>query len=223
MTDDKAKETEIMIEDPSSADEEAQNEELNIPESLPLLPVRDIVVFNYMILPLFVGREKSVRAVDAALNGNRYVLICTQKDDKVEDPEADDLYKVGTVGMIMRMLKMPDGRLKVLIQGLSRARIKKYTSGQEYNQAEIELIREKEIKEFGPEGEALLRVGREQTEKVLSLRGIDSSEIMAVLNNVDEHGRLADLIASNLRMKTEKAQTILECEDPVERLKLVND
>ncbi|MGM0610216.1 MAG: endopeptidase La [Thermodesulfobacteriota bacterium] len=223
MTDDKAKETEIMIEDPSSADEESQNEELNIPESLPLLPVRDIVVFNYMILPLFVGREKSVRAVDAALNGNRYVLICTQKDDKVEDPEADDLYKVGTVGMIMRMLKMPDGRLKVLIQGLSRARIKKYTSGQEYNQAEIELIREKEIKEFGPEGEALLRVGREQTEKVLSLRGIDSSEIMAVLNNVDEHGRLADLIASNLRMKTEKAQTILECEDPVERLKLVND
>ncbi len=223
MSEESTKNTEIMIEDPSVADEESRDEEMNIPESLPLLPVRDIVVFNYMILPLFVGREKSVRAVDAALNNNRYVLICTQKDDKVDDPGEEDIYKVGTVGMIMRMLKMPDGRLKVLVQGLSRARIQKYNSGEEYNEAQIELIKEKEIKEFGPEGEALLRVGREQTEKVLNLRGIDASEIMAVLNNVDDHGRLADLIASNLRMKTETAQNILECVDPVERLKLVNE
>ncbi len=212
-----------MIEDPSTSEGESQGGELNIPEELPLLPVRDIVVFNYMILPLFVGREKSVQAVNAALNGNRYVLICTQNDEKVDEPGEEDIYQIGTVGMIMRMLKMPDGRLKVLVQGLSRAKIKNFSPGEEYDQADIELIKEKEIKEFGPEGEARLRVAREQTEKVLNLRGIDPSEIMTVLNNVDEHGRLADLIASNLRMKTEEAQKILECVDPVERLQIVND
>lgn len=89
-----------------------------IPGIMPVLPVRDIVVFNYMILPLFVGREKSVKAVDAALSGDRYILILSQKDETVDNPGPDDMHQVGTVGMIMRMLKMPDGRLKVLVQGL---------------------------------------------------------------------------------------------------------
>ncbi|MGX9365223.1 endopeptidase La [Desulfoplanes sp. PS50] len=197
--------------------------EADIPTSLPVLPVRDIVVFNYMILPLYVGREKSVQAIDEALNRNRYVLICTQKDEDVEDPEADDLFTVGTVGMIMRMLKMPDGRLKVLVQGLARARVKEFTRHQPYDEARIELIEEQEISELGPEQEALLRTVKEQTERILSLRGIDTSEIMAVLNSVNQHGRLADLVVSNLRVKPLDAQKILECEDPVERLILVNE
>jgi ATP-dependent Lon protease len=197
--------------------------EADIPTSLPVLPVRDIVVFNYMILPLYVGREKSVQAIDEALNRNRYVLICTQKEEEVEDPDADDLFTVGTVGMIMRMLKMPDGRLKVLVQGLARARIKEFIRHQPYDEARIELIEEQEITELGPEQEALLRTVKEQTEKILSLRGIDTSEIMAVLNSVNQHGRLADLVVSNLRVKPLDAQKILECEDPVERLILVNE
>ena len=200
-----------------------ESDESGIPTTLPVLPVRDIVVFNYMILPLFVGREKSVQAIDEALNRDRYVLICTQKDETVDEPTPDDLYTTGTVGMIMRMLKMPDGRLKVLVQGLARARVKKFVRHEPYDEALVEIVQEQEVSDLGPEQEALLRTVKEQTEKILSLRGIDTSEIMAVLNSVNEHGRLADLVVSNLRIKPTDAQKILECEDPVKRLVLVNE
>ena len=194
----------------------------DIPQVLPVLAVRDIVVFNYMILPLFVGREKSVKAVDAALAGDRYILILTQKDEAVEDPTHEELYMTGTVGMIMRMLKMPDGRLKVLVQGLARAKVTQFKSGDPYHIAELEPLMEPETGPLTPEQEALVRSSREQSERILTLRGISSQDIMSVLNNVSEPGRLADLIASNLRMKVEAAQKILECHDPMERLEQVN-
>ncbi len=202
---------------------QAQEGEIDIPSSMPLLPVRDIVVFNYMILPLFVGRDKSVQAIDAALNDNRYLLLCAQKDEQTEDPGPDDVYQTGTVALIMRMLKMPDGRLKVLVQGISRARIKKFTQTDSLDMVEVDMLKDKEFSEPTSESEALLRASREQSEKILGLRGIDASEIMAVLNTVDDPGRLADLVASNLRMKPAEAQKILECEDPLQRLKMVND
>lgn len=204
----------------ASADSAAQ--EAEIPSTMPLLAVRDIVVFNYMILPLFVGREKSVQAVDAALNSNRYILICTQRDETVDEPGPDDLYTTGTVAMIMRMLKMPDGRLKVLVQGLTRAKITNFVQHHPYDSVEVETIDELVVENPGPEEEALLRSVKEQSEKILNLRGIDSTEIMNVLNSVNEHGRLADLVASNLRMKSSEAQRILESHDPIERLNLVN-
>ncbi len=195
----------------------------DIPAVMPVLPVRDIVVFNYMILPLFVGREKSVKAVDAALSGDRYILILSQKDETIDDPKAGDMYQVGTVGMIMRMLKMPDGRLKVLVQGLSRARVKRFVTDDPFHLAEVEALSEVEGKDLTAEQEALIRSSRELSEKILSLRGISPADIMGVLNSVAEPGRLADLIASNLRMKVADAQAILECEEPVERLRMVND
>jgi ATP-dependent Lon protease len=195
----------------------------DIPQVLPVLAVRDIVVFNYMILPLFVGREKSVQAVDAALAGDRYILILTQKDEGVEDPTPDDLYMTGTVGMIMRMLKMPDGRLKVLVQGLARAKVKRFTSNDPYHIAELTPIIEPEAGGLSPEQEALVRSSREQSERILTLRGISSADIMSVLNSVSDPGRLADLIASNLRMKVDAAQKILECVEPFKRLELVNE
>ncbi|PKN09302.1 MAG: endopeptidase La [Deltaproteobacteria bacterium HGW-Deltaproteobacteria-8] len=195
----------------------------DIPAIMPVLPVRDIVVFNYMILPLFVGRDKSVKAVDAALSGDRYILILSQKDETVDDPKAEDMYQVGTVGMIMRMLKMPDGRLKVLVQGLSRARVKRFVTDDPFHLAEVEALPEAEGKDLTSEQEALVRSSRELSEKILSLRGISPADIMGVLNSVAEPGRLADLIASNLRMKVADAQAILECEEPVERLRMVND
>ncbi|MFO7726848.1 MAG: endopeptidase La [Desulfonatronovibrio sp.] len=201
----------------------AKDGEIDIPSTMPLLPVRDIVIFNYMILPLFVGREKSVQAIDAALNNNRYLLVCTQKDEQTEDPGPDDVYQTGTVALIMRMLKMPDGRLKVLVQGIGRARIKKFTQTDPLDMVEVEMIKDKEFNDPTSESEALLRAAREQSEKILGLRGIDAAEIMAVLNTVDDPGRLADLVASNLRMKPTEAQKILECEDPLERLRMVND
>lgn len=192
------------------------------PTTLPVLAVRDIVVFNYMILPLFVGREKSVNAVEAAMTSNRYVMILTQKDESVENPEHEDLYLTGTVCMIMRMLKMPDGRLKVLVQGVSRARVKRFIGSEPFHIAEIEAIPEAESGELDATQEALVRSSREQSEKILTLRGISSADIMSVLNSVNEPGRLADLIASNLRMKVDVAQSILECGEPVKRLTLVN-
>ncbi len=194
-----------------------------IPGVLPVLAVRDIVVFNYMILPLFVGREKSIKAVDAALAGDRYLLILTQKEEQTDDPGPDDVFHTGTVCMIMRMLKMPDGRLKVLVQGLSRARVRQFVSQDPYHLARVELIPERDFKDLTPEHEALVRASREQSEKILTLRGIAPGDIMGVLNSVEEPGRLADLIASNLRMKVEDAQRILAAVDPIERLRLVSE
>ncbi len=214
---------EAMIEvSPAEAGGEDASQ-LEIPHELPVLPVRDIVVFNYMILPLFVGREKSVAAVDTSLNTSRFILILTQKDEKVDEPGEQDLHKVGTVAMIMRMLKMPDGRLKVLVQGLSRARVTAFHEGDKHHMAEIQPIEEPSLVEHGPEVEALMRASREQSEKIMQLRGISSPDITAVLGSVEEPGRLADLIASNLRVKVEDAQAILECEEPVKRLQLVNE
>ncbi|MBI4805812.1 MAG: endopeptidase La [Desulfovibrio sp.] len=231
MTIENDKETEVTViaedhqehpvsEDPTAAGPDQAK--LDIPAILPVLPVRDIVVFNYMILPLFVGREKSVAAVDAALNSNRYILILTQKDEKVDEPGPEDLYETGTVGMIMRMLKMPDGRLKVLVQGLTRARVRRFTKTEPQLEALAEVLEEAETKEVGVGEEAMMRAAREQSEKILSLRGISATDIMSVLNSVNEPGRLADLIASNLRMRVEEAQKILETLDPVSRLELVN-
>ncbi len=114
---------------PRTVPEDEQSREVgpDFPNRLPVLPVRDVVLFNYTILPLFVGREASVKAVEAALNGSRYMLILTQKDEQVDRPMPDDLHEVGTVVMIMRMLKLPDGRLKLLVQGVSRARALAFT------------------------------------------------------------------------------------------------
>ncbi len=193
-----------------------------LPKQLPMLAVRDIVVFNYMIIPLFVGRDKSIKSIEAALNDKRYLIVSTQQDEKTEEPQVEDVYKIGTVAMIMRMLKMPDGRLKVLVQGLSRAKITNTIQEDPYPIVEVEPIQEQEVKEIGPDEEAQMRTAREQSEKIISLRGMDTSEIMTVLNSVEEPGRLADLIASNLRMQTSTAQAILECQEPMERLQLVN-
>ena len=194
----------------------------DIPRVLPVLPVRDVVIFNYMMLPLFVGREASVQAVDAALNGNRYMMILTQKDESVETPRPEDLHRVGTVVTIMRMLKMPDGRLKLLVQGLTRARALAITEGKPYLEADVELLPEREEHPAGLEVEANMRAARDQSEKILQMRGINNPEIAAVLSSVDHPGRLADLISANLRLKVGEAQEILECLDPVKRLALVN-
>lgn len=225
MTEDMMNSTPIITEEEvlsGALEHDAEGTLPEFPAELPVLPVRDIVVFNYMILPLFVGREKSIQAVDAALNGSRYMMITTQKDEGTEDPSPEDLHTTGTVVMIMRMLKMPDGRLKVLVQGVSRAKVERFTSTEPYLMAEVNGLEEIEIEDVSVETEAMMRAVREQSEEILSLRGVATSEIMSVLNTVHDPGRLADLIAANLRMKVPDAQSILECNDPLERLDLVN-
>lgn len=193
----------------------------SIPDTLPVLPVRDVVIFNYMILPLFIGRDKSVQAVDAALKNGRHLLVCAQKEEATEDPKPEDLYEVGTVVQVMRMLKMPDSRVKILVQGVSRARVTGYRQVEPFLEARIETLPE-QIPVVDATVEALLRSVREQSEKVLTLRGLSSPDVLAVLQGVDDPGRLADLIAANMRMKTADAQRILEAENPIDRLMLVN-
>ncbi|MGL4721706.1 MAG: endopeptidase La [Desulfovibrionaceae bacterium] len=193
----------------------------DIPTSMPVLPVRDIVVFNYMIVPLIVGREKSIEALEVALENNRHILICTQKDKEVEEPSPEDIYRTGTIAAVLRVLKLPDNRIKILVQGLSRARIRDIVSVNPFMEAEIEPLQEEE-NNISSEEEALMRSAREQCDKILSIRGLSTRDIMPLLNSIDSPGHLADLIAANLRLKVEAAQNILECINPTERLRIIN-
>lgn len=224
--DDPAKEAEEIIFGGAEgeADQEGGDEkELEIPDALPILTVRDIVVFPYMIIPLFVGREKSISAIDSALGSNRMVLLLTQKEVEAENPTVDDIYQVGTVGLIMRMLKLPDGRVKVLVQGLSKARVVKIMQEEPYFSAEIEKIKEQKSEEMTIETEALVRTVKEQMDKIVSLGKNILPDIMIVIENMEEPGRLADLIASNMGLKTDQAQEVIELEEPVARLRKVGE
>lgn len=194
-----------------------------IPDTVPLMPVRDVVIFTDMLLPLFIGREKSVRAVEEAVSKNNYVMLVTQKDTTVEDPKPADMYDVGTVGRVLRMLKLPDGRLKALIQGVARAKIVSFVRKKAVYRVKIQLIEEKIPEVNKIEIEALMRMVREQCEKILSLRGELNSEISAILQSIEDPGKLADLVASNLRLKIDESQKLLEIADSFERLRKVND
>ncbi|MEW6215466.1 MAG: endopeptidase La, partial [Nitrospirota bacterium] len=203
--------------------EQKSDKEIEIPDNLPVLPVRDIVVFPYMILPLFVGREMSIKAIEYSLSTNRVVLLLTQKDLNIENPTPEDLYSLGTVGIVMRMLKLPDGRVKILVQGLSKAKALTYSQTEPFFKAYIEKISEKKPEMLTIENEAQMRTVKEQLDKVVSLGKTMLPDVMGVMENIEDPGRLADLIASNLGLKTEHAQEVLEMIDPVQRLKRVSE
>ncbi len=204
-------------------DNRQENEELKIPDILPLLPVRDVVVYPYMILPLFVGREISIAAVDHALAGDRLIFLATQKDVGDEEPAPEAIYSFGTVAMIMRMLKLPDGRVKILVQGLSKGRITEYVESKPYYSVRIERISEPVIPEHTLETEALIRTVKEQLTKIITLGKALTPEVMVIVENMQEPGSLADLISSNIGLKVEESQGLLEIIDPLERLKRVNE
>lgn len=196
---------------------------VEIPETLPMLPVRDIVVFPYMILPLYVGREASIRAVEESLTKNRLIFLASQKELTEENPTEGSIYKVGTIAMIMRMRKLSDGRVKILIQGVSKGRILSYAKSAPHFEVQVEKIEEGQSKHPPVEYEAMIRNAKEQLEKVIALGRMLSPDILLVLDDVTDPGRLADLIASNLGLKVSDSQRVLETLDPKERLKLVND
>ncbi|HKN18419.1 MAG TPA: endopeptidase La, partial [Dissulfurispiraceae bacterium] len=207
----------------ADANNKDETKEVEIPDTVPVLPVRDIVIFPYMILPLFVGRDISIKAIDHALNTNRMVLLLAQKDLNVEAPTTDDLYLMGTVCMIMRMLKLPDGRVKILVQGLSKARVKVFTQQEPFFMAGITKVGEEKPAEASIENEALIRNVKEQMDKVVNLGKTVLPDVMVVIENIEDPGRLADLITANLGLKTDQAQEILEMSDPVMRLTRVGE
>ena len=200
-----------------------EEREVEIPTLLPILPVRDIVIFPYMILPLFVGREVSIKAIEHALASNKMVLLITQKDVNVETPVTDDLYTMGTAGTILRTLKLPDGRLKILVQGLAKAKILKFTQTDPFYIGEIEKVVDEKLPELTIEIEALMRSIKEQMDKSVSLGKSLLPDVMVLIENIDDPGKLADLVASNLSLKAEQAQEILEITDPGLRLKKISE
>ncbi len=202
---------------------EEEDKTTEIPTTLPLLPVRDVVVFTDMLLPLFVGREKSVRAVEEAAAGPGFVFLATQKDAVVENPSVDEIYHTGTVGRVLRILKLPDGRVKVLVQGVAKATIAGFLRRRAPFRVQIELLPETVLEKVTIEAEALMRNVRDQAEKILALRGELSTDVTSILQNIEDPGKLADLVASNLRLKIEESQALLEINDPLLRLKRVND
>jgi ATP-dependent Lon protease len=198
-------------------------DQVRIPDDLPVLPLRDMVVYPFIIAPLSVAREISIQAVDQALADNRMILLTAQRDKDEEDPTEDDLYETGTVAVIMRMLKLPDGRIRVLVQGVCRARVTEFTSRQPYLHAKIERINDQPYDPASIEKEALMRSVKRLLERSSSLGKNLPSEVMVIANNLEDPGRLADLTASNLDLKVEECQDILDILDPIARLKRVHD
>ncbi len=198
----------------------------DIPKTMPLMPVRDVVVFSDMVAPLYVGRDRSVRSVEDAVGGKGLIFLAAQKVPETEAPEPDDIYTVGTVARILRVLKLPDGNIKALVQGICRASIKRYSRKKGFYKVQIEL-RDEPAKKTGKtvslETEALIRNVRDSALKILALRGEVTNEVQIVLEGIDHPGRLADLVAANLRLKVSESQSLLETDDAQKRLNMVND
>ncbi len=202
--------------------QEAKTSQVEIPDVLPLLPVRDIVIYPYMMLPLFVGRDVSIRAVEESLARDRLIFLVAQKNSAEDNPAPADIYRVGTVASVMRMLKLADGRVKILVQGLSKGEVESYQKEKPFFEVKIRKVQEPALQEVPIEVEALMRNVKEKIEQILNLKNLPP-EIVMVTDNISDPGVLADLVASNLRLKIEESQGILEIFEPVARLKKVNE
>src|SRR2546427_2202947 len=211
-----------MNMEPVTADQTPDQQTVTRPDVLPVLPLPDVVVFPYMIVPLFVNGDRSAKAVDQTLSENRMILLVSQKNPDVDDPKAEDLHDFGTVSVIMRMLKLPDGRIRILVQGFSRAKVEYFDESKPYITAKVQPKTEPQVVPDSPELEAIIRNVKSSLEKMVSLGKNISPDLVAIAANLDDPGRLSDLVASNLDLKVDKAQEVLELLDPVERLRRVH-
>ncbi len=201
----------------------SEGETIDVPEVLPLMAIRDIVLFPSMVVPLFVGRPKSLKAIEEALNKNKLIVLSTQKNSRIENPKPENLYKVGTIALIIKTLTLSENRLRVVVQILSRVEIKEFLQTEPYFKVKIEPCKEIEPEILTSETEALMRSVKENIEKLLSLKGTLNPEISTVIQSIEEPGRLADLITAYLKLKIKTAQDLLETLNGVERLKKVSD
>ncbi|ETW97892.1 MAG: hypothetical protein ETSY2_43720, partial [Candidatus Entotheonella gemina] len=193
--------------------------------ALPLLPMRGIVVFPYMVLPLPIGREVSIRAVERALAADRRLLLVAQQQTSVEEPLPEDLYDVGTIATVLRWVTLPNGHLEILVQGQSKVRIDHYTQRRPYLQADFQQVKDIRKRSGGlsEEVEALIRQTREKLERLFALGYLMPPDILILAENVQAPGRLADAILSNLELEVDEAQPLLEQRDPLRRLSAVGD
>jgi len=186
---------------------------------LPVLPLRDIVVFPHMIVPLFVGREKSVRALEDVMKDDKQILLVTQKNASEDDPSTDDIYEVGTVASVLQLLKLPDGTVKVLVEGSSRARIVDYTGNEDFFEARTQIL--EAATAVGEDVEALGRSVVSQFEQYVKLNRKIPPEVLVSVNQIDDQSKLADTVASHLALKISEKQELLETEGAQERLERV--
>jgi ATP-dependent Lon protease len=190
-----------------------------VDETLAVLPLRDIVVFPHMIVPLFVGREKSVRALEAVMKDDKQILLVAQKNAAQDDPSADDIYRVGTVSTILQLLKLPDGTVKVLVEGGRRARITKFKETDAYFEAFVEEM--PDVADQATEMEALGRTVVGQFEQYIKLNKKIAPEVLVSLNQIEEPSKLADTVSSHLNLKIAEKQELLEIARVGERLERV--
>ena len=174
----------------------------------PVLPLRDIVVFPHMIVPLFVGREKSIRALEEVMKSDKPILLATQKNAADDDPAPDAIFSAGTLATVLQLLKLPDGTVKVLVEGSTRAQVTHFVSGDAFFQAEARAIADEPIEKI--EAEALSRSVVSEFESYVKLNKKISPEVVSAVNQIDDYGKLADTIASHLAVKLSDKQAILE-------------
>jgi len=201
------------------SEEKKTKEKASGKELFPVLPLRDIVVFPYMVVPLFVGREKSVAALEAAMTGEKDIFLLAQLDPGCDDPDRDAIYEIGTLASVLQLLKLPDGTVKVLVEGNARARITRYTSNTSYFEAEVERVAE--VPGAKDELEALARSVVTQFESYVKLNKKVSPEVLSNVGQIEDYAKLADTIASHLAVKISDKQDVLETASISERLERV--
>ncbi|HBE92028.1 MAG TPA: endopeptidase La, partial [Gammaproteobacteria bacterium] len=198
--------------------EDTKNQEMTSTDNhpLPVLPLRDVVVFPNMVIPLFVGREKSIAALDRAMDSGKNILLLAQKDAADDDPAVEELYTVGTLASILQLLKLPDGTVKVLVEGGARTRALEFTEVDECFMAVPEVMPIVEL--AGEESDVLMRTVLNTFEQYVKLNNKIPPEVLNSLSGIDEAGRLADTIAAHLNLKLDEKQQILEVSSEQERL-----
>ena len=189
--------------------------------TLPVLPLRDIVVFPHMIVPLFVGREKSIRALEAVMAEDKQIILVTQKEADIEDPGAEGLYSIGTVGSILQLLKLPDGAVKVLVEGGERVRIDENTLHSDHGFLAVDAVVMEQMGHQGADTEGLARAAVQQFDQYIKFNKKVASEVLNAIEQVDESDKIADMIASHLAIKIEEKQELLEVLDVHQRLERI--
>ena len=184
---------------------------------IPVLPLRDVVVYPHMVIPLFVGREKSISALEAAMADNKKILLLAQKNAEVDDPQQEDLYQIGTLSTILQMLKLPDGTIKVLVEGGDRVAVDSLLETNEYFSASIQMVEKAGLVD-DREAEVLVRSVLNLFDQYVKLNKKVPPEILTSLSGIDDPSRLADTIAAHMSLKLDEKQEILEIQDPRERI-----
>ncbi len=197
-------------------DKNIKNFDKNI---LPLLPLRELVIFPNMVIPIFVGREQSINALEEAINLKSFIFIVTQRDPEVEKPKLEDVYSIGTIAKIVQIYKLPDDTIKILAEGLGRAKIINTMEINNFLKVKVEKIRIKNYKNL--KIEALMRLAISRFEQYLKLNNKLPSELMISIKNIEKPDKLADIIASNLILRVKEKQILLETFNPLERLEKI--